>query len=126
MGGFPPAGALECQQPKAEIRRLEVPLVPSPSGNLCIRSRLIAASSNIGELKNVIGSRDLNARTQERWCDLRIYGELNYWRNPAAMRVSMAAIVALLILNFVDEHFYGGRYTQAAVTIASQIARSFG
>jgi hypothetical protein len=69
---------------------------------------------------------DLNARTQERWCDLRIYGELNYWRNPAAMRVSMAAIVALLILNFVDEHFYGGRYTQAAVTIASQIARSFG
>lgn len=69
---------------------------------------------------------DTNARTQERWCDLRIYGELNYWRNPAAMRVSMAAIVALLILNFVDEHFYGGRYTQAAVTIASQIARSFG
>jgi hypothetical protein len=42
------------------------------------------------------------------------------------MRVAMATLVALLILNFVDEQFNDARYTQAATSILSQIARSFG
>jgi hypothetical protein len=42
------------------------------------------------------------------------------------MRVLMAAVIALLILNFVDEHFNDARYTRAAMVIFSQIARSFG
>ncbi len=36
----------------------------------------------------------------------------------------MAAVVALLILNFVDEHFNDARYTRAAMTMFSSIARS--
>jgi hypothetical protein len=42
-----------------------------------------------------------------------------------AMRVVMATVVALLILNFVDEHFNDARFVQAAATMLSQIARSF-
>jgi hypothetical protein len=42
------------------------------------------------------------------------------------MRVIMAAVVALLALNFVDEQFNDARYTRAAMVIFSQIARSFG
>ena len=38
----------------------------------------------------------------------------------------MATVVALLILNFVDEHFNEARYTWAATTMFSQIAHSFG
>jgi hypothetical protein len=37
----------------------------------------------------------------------------------------MAAIVALLFLNFMDEHFNDARYTRAAVSMAERIARSF-
>jgi hypothetical protein len=42
------------------------------------------------------------------------------------MRVAMTAVVALLILNFVDEHFNDARYTRAATAMFSSIARSFG
>jgi hypothetical protein len=38
----------------------------------------------------------------------------------------MAALIALLILNFADEHFNDARYTRAATTMLSHIARSFG
>ena len=38
----------------------------------------------------------------------------------------MTALVALLILNFVDEHFNDARYTRAAMAIASHIKQSFG
>jgi hypothetical protein len=42
------------------------------------------------------------------------------------MRVAIATIVALLILNFVDEHFNDARYTRAATSMFSQVVRSFG
>jgi hypothetical protein len=38
----------------------------------------------------------------------------------------MTIVVALLFLNFADEHFNSGRYTVAAMTMFSHIARSFG
>jgi hypothetical protein len=38
----------------------------------------------------------------------------------------MATLIALLVLNFVDEHFNNARYTRAATTVLSSIARSFG
>ncbi len=38
----------------------------------------------------------------------------------------MATLVALLILNFVDEHYNDARYTRAATSVLSHIARSFG
>ena len=37
----------------------------------------------------------------------------------------MAAVVALLILNFVDEHFNDARYTRATMAVLSNIARAF-
>jgi hypothetical protein len=37
----------------------------------------------------------------------------------------MATLVALLILNFADEHFNNARYTRAATAMLSHIARSF-
>jgi hypothetical protein len=37
----------------------------------------------------------------------------------------MATVVALLILNFVDEHFNDARYTRATASMFSTIARSF-
>jgi hypothetical protein len=51
---------------------------------------------------------------------------LNSGVHPVIMRVAMATVVALLILNFVDEHFNDARYTRAATAIFSQIAESFG
>lgn len=42
------------------------------------------------------------------------------------MRVLTATIVALLMLNFVDEQFNSARYTRAVVGMASHIARLFG
>jgi hypothetical protein len=42
------------------------------------------------------------------------------------MRIAMATIVALLVINLVDEHFNDSRYTRAATTMLSQIVRSFG
>jgi hypothetical protein len=38
----------------------------------------------------------------------------------------MATLIALLVLYFVDEHFNDARYTRAATTVLSSIARSFG
>ena len=38
----------------------------------------------------------------------------------------MTIVVALLLLNFVDEHFNNGRYTKAAGTMLTHISRSFG
>jgi hypothetical protein len=42
------------------------------------------------------------------------------------MRVAVMMLVALLFLNFADEHFNNGRYCGAAMTMLFQIARSFG
>jgi hypothetical protein len=42
------------------------------------------------------------------------------------MRVAIATLVALLILNFVDEQYNDARYTRAAATVLSHIARSLG
>jgi hypothetical protein len=42
------------------------------------------------------------------------------------MRVAVATLVALLILHFVDEQYNDARYTRAATTVLSNIARSFG
>jgi hypothetical protein len=42
------------------------------------------------------------------------------------MRVAIAAVIALLILSFVDEQFNSGRFTEAATAVLSQIAKSFG
>jgi hypothetical protein len=41
------------------------------------------------------------------------------------MRVAMATLIALLILNFADEHFNSARYTQGAMVMFSHIARTF-
>jgi hypothetical protein len=38
----------------------------------------------------------------------------------------MSAVVALLILNFVDEHFNDARYMRAMASIFFQLARSLG
>jgi hypothetical protein len=43
-----------------------------------------------------------------------------------SMRVAMAAVVALLTLTFVDEHFNDARYTRASKVMLSHIAKSFG
>ena len=37
------------------------------------------------------------------------------------MRVAKAAVVALLILNFVDEHFNDARYTRATTSVISKV-----
>jgi hypothetical protein len=42
------------------------------------------------------------------------------------MRIVMATLIALLVINLVDEHFNDARYTRAATTMLSQIVRSFG
>jgi hypothetical protein len=42
------------------------------------------------------------------------------------MRVAVAAIVALLFLNFMDERFNNARYSRAAVSMAEKVIRSFG
>jgi hypothetical protein len=56
----------------------------------------------------------------------RIKKRLNHRRHITVMRVAMAAVVALLILNFVDEHFNDARYTRAATAMLSSVVRSFG
>jgi hypothetical protein len=38
----------------------------------------------------------------------------------------MAAMVALVVIALVDEHFYDARYGRAATAMLSQIFRSFG
>lgn len=38
----------------------------------------------------------------------------------------MATMVALLFLNFVDEHFNKARYTNAAAAMLSNMTKSFG
>jgi hypothetical protein len=53
-------------------------------------------------------------------------GLLNCAANNLAMRVILNIAVALLIFNFVDEHFFGAQYTEAAVAMLSEIVRSFG
>lgn len=40
------------------------------------------------------------------------------------MRIAMATIVALLLLNFLDEHFNDAHFTRAAKVVLSQTARS--
>jgi hypothetical protein len=42
------------------------------------------------------------------------------------MRVALIAIVALLALNFVDEQFFGGFYTQMLAQMMVQIRQSLG
>ena len=37
----------------------------------------------------------------------------------------MATVVALLMLNFVDEHFNSARYTKAAIAMVSHMTKSF-
>jgi hypothetical protein len=37
----------------------------------------------------------------------------------------MATLIALLILNFADEHFNSARYTRGAMVMLSHIARTF-
>lgn len=38
----------------------------------------------------------------------------------------MAAIIALLVLNFVDEQFNDGRYSNATRNMLEKVTRSFG
>jgi hypothetical protein len=42
------------------------------------------------------------------------------------MRVALATVVALLLLNFMDEQFNDARYTRAAMTMLSHVVHSFG
>ncbi|MEH2562981.1 hypothetical protein V1289_002608 [Bradyrhizobium sp. AZCC 2289] len=51
---------------------------------------------------------------------------LNFGQHDAPMRVMTATMVALLILNFVDEHFNGAQYSRGAMAVIAHIARSFG
>jgi hypothetical protein len=64
--------------------------------------------------------------TLARRAPVRIRNQLILARNTAGMRVVMATVIALLILNFVDEHFNNARFTQAATVMLSQIVQSFG
>jgi hypothetical protein len=50
---------------------------------------------------------------------------LSHIRNNTGMRFAMAAIFAVLIFNFADEHFNSARYTLAAMNVISNITRSF-
>jgi hypothetical protein len=52
-------------------------------------------------------------------------GKLNSLHQATVMRVAMAIVVALLVLNFVDKHFNQARYTKAAMAMLSQMTRSF-
>ena len=51
---------------------------------------------------------------------------LNIRLHISPMRVVLATVVALLLLNFMDEHFNDARYTRAAMAMLSRIASSFG
>jgi hypothetical protein len=54
-----------------------------------------------------------------------VNAELSNRAHASLMRVAMTAIVALLFLNFMDEHFNDARYTRAAVSMAERMVRSF-
>jgi len=60
-----------------------------------------------------------------RVCDSTKEG-LSWPYHTGAMRVILATAVALLALNFADEHFNGGLYAQALVHMVSQIRHSIG
>jgi hypothetical protein len=51
---------------------------------------------------------------------------LNIRLHITPMRVALATVVALLLLNFMDEHLNDARYTRAAMAMLSRIASSFG
>ncbi len=51
---------------------------------------------------------------------------LNIRLHISPMRVALATVVALLLLNFMDEHFNDAHYTRAAMAMLSRIASSFG
>lgn len=59
-------------------------------------------------------------------CNSRFNPRLNRYYNAAAMRVILAVAVALLVLNFVDEHFNDGRYSGAVASMFLSIRQSFG
>lgn len=58
--------------------------------------------------------------------DAPLNEELIGSKHPPFMRDAMAAIVALLFLNFMDEQVNDARYTRAAISIAEKVFRSFG
>ena len=41
------------------------------------------------------------------------------------MRTTMAMLVALLVLSYVDEHYFFGQYTRATISIAAQLVHFF-
>jgi hypothetical protein len=41
------------------------------------------------------------------------------------MRTAMAILVALLVLGYVDEHYFLGQYTRATISIATQLVHFF-
>jgi hypothetical protein len=49
-----------------------------------------------------------------------------FYRINTVMRVAIITVVAFLVLSFADEHFNDARYTRAATSMLSNIARSFG
>jgi hypothetical protein len=75
----------------------------------------------------ILRSRSESSARVERNADgeLRLIGRcLSHSRNNTIMRVAMATVVALLILNFADEHYNSARYTRGAMAMLSHIARS--
>ena len=71
-------------------------------------------------------SRTLRARNKAASAGTPLNYPLSPRRDDARMRVLAATIVALLILNFADEHFNDSRYSRSAKAVISHIARSFG
>ena len=67
-------------------------------------------------------------RSESLWLAWRWHVKkgLNYSSQNAAVTVAMATMVALLFLIFVDEQFNEARYGRAAMTMLSQITKSFG
>jgi len=56
----------------------------------------------------------------------RLNKALNYLRHFIAMRFLVAMAFALLILNFVDEHYNDGIYTRAVESMVLEIRHSIG
>ena len=67
--------------------------------------------------------RDAEVFVQRR---ASVKARLNIRLHISPMRVVLATVVALLLLNFMDEHFNDARYTRAAIAMLSRIASSFG
>ena len=67
--------------------------------------------------------RDAEVFVQRR---ASVKARLNIRLHISPMRVALATVVALLLLNFMDEHFNDARYTRAAMAMLSRIASSFG